>query len=158
MLRTTYFIFAFAQLRGKLRKNSLQGAWKSMFLMKVFKNDTLQKLWASKCAKGFFEIFHHLEYSCEAWKVKGKSYRSGFSVFDTKCHHEIVLNSNFDWFPTSSKLDDPTTMPESALLIATAQIMVEGGAKHSPFSCNTVNSKTDCAASKKAKSGSQTQT
>ena len=44
-------------------------------------------------------------------------------------------------------------MPESALLIATAQIMAEGGAKHSPVNCNTVNSKTDCAASKKAKSG-----
>ena len=44
-------------------------------------------------------------------------------------------------------------MPESALLIANAQIMAEGGAKHSPFNCNTVNSKTNCAASKKAKSG-----
>ena len=44
-------------------------------------------------------------------------------------------------------------MPESALLIATAQIMAEGGAKHSPVNCNTVNSKTDCAVSKKAKSG-----
>ena len=44
-------------------------------------------------------------------------------------------------------------MPESALLIATAQIMAEGGAKHSPVNCNTVNSKTDCGASKKAKSG-----
>ena len=49
-------------------------------------------------------------------------------------------------------LDDPTPMPESALLMATAQIMAEGGAKHSPFNCNNVNSKTDCAASKKAKS------
>ena len=44
-------------------------------------------------------------------------------------------------------------MPESALLMATAQIMAEGGAKHSPVNCNTVNSKTNCAASKKAKSG-----
>ena len=44
-------------------------------------------------------------------------------------------------------------MPESALLMATAQIMAEGGAKHSPVNCNTVNSKIDCAASKKAKSG-----
>ena len=52
-----------------------------------------------------------------------------------------------------SILDDPTPMPESALLMATAQIMAEGGAKHSPVNCNTVNSKTDCAASKKAKSG-----
>ena len=50
-------------------------------------------------------------------------------------------------------LDDPTPMPESALLMATAQIMAEGGAKHSPVNCNTVNSKTNCAASKKAKSG-----
>ena len=50
-------------------------------------------------------------------------------------------------------LDDPTPMPESALLMATAQIMAEGGAKHSPVNCNTVNSKIDCAASKKAKSG-----
>ena len=50
-----------------------------------------------------------------------------------------------------SKLDDPTPMPESVLLMATAQIMAEGGAKHSPVNCNTVNSKTDCAASKKAK-------
>ena len=50
-----------------------------------------------------------------------------------------------------SKLDDPTPMPESALLMATAQIMAEGGAKHSPVNCNTVNSKTDCAASIKAK-------
>ena len=51
------------------------------------------------------------------------------------------------------QLDDPTPMPESALLMATAQIMAEGGAKHSPVNCNTVNLKTDCAASKKAKSG-----
>ena len=51
------------------------------------------------------------------------------------------------------ELDDPTPMPESALLMATAQTMAEGGAKHSPVNCNTVNSKTDCAASKKAKSG-----
>ena len=51
------------------------------------------------------------------------------------------------------KLDDPTPMPESALLMATAQIMAEGGAKHSPVNCNTVNSMIDCAASKKAKSG-----
>ena len=38
-------------------------------------------------------------------------------------------------------LDDPTPMPESALLMATAQIMAEGGAKHSPVNCNTPNSK-----------------
>ena len=43
-LANAELIFAFAQLRGKLRQNSLQGAWKSMFLMKIFKNDTLQKL------------------------------------------------------------------------------------------------------------------
>ena len=36
-------------------------------------------------------------------------------------------------------LDDPTPMPESALLMATAQIMAEGDAKHSPVDCNTVN-------------------
>ena len=47
-----------------------------------------------------------------------------------------------------AQLDDPTPMPESVLPIATAQIMAEGGAKHSPFNCNT-----DSAASKKAKSG-----
>ena len=48
-------------------------------------------------------------------------------------------------------LDDPTPMPGAALLIATAHIMAEGGAKHSPVNCNTANSKTNCAASKKAK-------
>ena len=61
-----------------------------------------------------------------------------------------------NWFANARiviELDDPTPMPESALLMATAQIMAEGGAKHSPVNCNTVNSKTDCAASKKAKSG-----
>ena len=66
MLRTISFIFAFAQLRGKLPKNCLQGAWKSMFLTKIFKNDTLQKLRPSKCPQGFSDIFHHLGYSCEA--------------------------------------------------------------------------------------------
>ena len=101
-LANAELIFAFAQLRGKLPKNCLQGAWKSMFLTKIFKNDTLQKLWPSKCPQGFSDIFHHLGYSWEAWKVKGKSYRSGFSIFDTKFHHEIIWNSNFDWFSTSS--------------------------------------------------------
>ena len=42
---------------------------------------------------------------------------------------------------TEKKLGDPTPMPESALLMATAQIMAEGGAKHSPVNCNTPNSK-----------------
>ena len=31
-----------------------------MFLIRIFKNDTLQKLRPSKCAKGFSDIFHHL--------------------------------------------------------------------------------------------------
>ena len=53
--------------------------------------------------------------------------------------------------PQALVLDDPPPMPESALLMATAQIMAEGGAKHSPVNCNTVSSKTDCAASKKQK-------
>ena len=44
-------------------------------------------------------------------------------------------------FVTLVELDDPTPMPESALLMATAQIMAEGGAKHSPVNCNTPNSK-----------------
>ena len=57
MLCTTSFIFAFAQLRGKMPKNCLQGAWKSMFLTKIFKNDTLQKLCASKCAEVFLTSF-----------------------------------------------------------------------------------------------------
>ena len=43
-LANAELIFAFAQLRGKLPRNCLQGAWKSMFLMKIFKNHTLQKL------------------------------------------------------------------------------------------------------------------
>ena len=43
------------------------------------------------------------------------------------------------------ELDDPTPMPESALLIVTAHIMAEGGAKHSPFNCNTVNSQRQIA-------------
>ena len=52
------------------------------------------------------------------------------------------------------ELDDPTPMPESALLTTTAQIMAEGGAKHSPFNCNTVNSRNRLRSKqKKAKSG-----
>ena len=90
MLRTTSFIFAFAQLRGKLPKNCLQETWKSMFSNKIFQNDTLQKLRTSKCSKGFSDIFHHLGCSCEASKVKEKSYRGEFPIFDTKFHHEIV--------------------------------------------------------------------
>ena len=43
-LANAELIFAFAQLRGKLPKNCLQGAWKSMFFIKILKNDTLQKL------------------------------------------------------------------------------------------------------------------
>ena len=66
----------------------------------------------------------------------------------------LLKNNLFIWYLTHyCVLDDPTPMPESALLMATAQIMAEGGAKHSPFNCNTANSKTNCAASKKAKSG-----
>ena len=70
-----------------------------------------------------------------------------FEVVESTSHHASKLEIHMQ------TLDDPTTMPESGLLLATAHIMAEGGAKHSPVNCNTVSSKTDCAASKKAKSG-----
>ena len=40
--------------------------------MHVVKNQTLQKLSSSKCAKGFSDIFNHFRRSCEALSVKEK--------------------------------------------------------------------------------------
>ena len=67
--------------------------------------------------------------------------------------NRTVLNRREERKYNRCILDNPTPMPESALLMATAQIMAEGGAKHSPVNCNIVSSKPNCAASKKAKSG-----
>ena len=81
-LANAELIFAFAQLRGKLPENCLQGPGNQCFWQKSSKMTPCKKVRPSKCSEGFSDIFHHFGCPCEASMVKEKSYCNAFSIFN----------------------------------------------------------------------------